>query len=263
MIVTCNICAQRLQIDDAKVPSRPFTVRCPKCQNVINAAPPISENGHGALSVGGSPASENPRFEQPSPAPAFKLEEGAEECEVKAYAEAQGSEANELIRLLTALLQRGAPVVEKTREATRLAWERRRVLICVSLIHREAIARKLVEHDYQVFVAEDVGQALERMREEGMDIVILDPDFDSVEQGAAYVMREVNTLRPAARRRLFFALLSSSVRTMDQHAAFVNSFNMVVNPDDIEHMPRALERMMRDFNDLYRELNNALNVAAL
>ncbi|MCA1849798.1 MAG: zinc-ribbon domain-containing protein, partial [Acidobacteria bacterium] len=33
MIVVCSQCTTRLQLDDAKVPSRPFTVRCPKCQS--------------------------------------------------------------------------------------------------------------------------------------------------------------------------------------------------------------------------------------
>jgi predicted Zn finger-like uncharacterized protein len=31
----CPQCSARIQIDDAKVPDRPFKVRCPKCQNVM------------------------------------------------------------------------------------------------------------------------------------------------------------------------------------------------------------------------------------
>jgi hypothetical protein len=168
-----------------------------------------------------------------------------------------------LARLLAALLQRGAPTAEKQRGATRLAWERRRVLVCVASQHRDAVARTLAGSDYQVFVASDTTQAIERMREERMDIVILDPDFDPVEQGAAFVNREVQTLRPAERRRLFLVQLSASARTLDSHAAFVHNVNLVVNSSDIENMPRALERAIRDFNDLYREFNSVLNVAAI
>ena len=40
MIVTCPNCTARLQLDGAKVPARPFSVRCPKCQQIINAQPP-------------------------------------------------------------------------------------------------------------------------------------------------------------------------------------------------------------------------------
>ncbi len=35
MQAQCPQCSARIQIDDAKVPVRPFKVRCPKCQNVM------------------------------------------------------------------------------------------------------------------------------------------------------------------------------------------------------------------------------------
>jgi predicted Zn finger-like uncharacterized protein len=264
MIVICTNCSMRLQLDDAKIPSRPFTVRCPKCQHIINAQPAVDGNHHGALAVGDSPATENPRLEQVTPAPPFKLEAAPEGANgSSASISPSAVDSNELARLLATLLQRGAPSAREQRGATRLAWERRRALVCVASQHGEAVARALAEHDYQVFVAADTTQAIERMREERMDVVILDPDFDPVEQGAAFVAREVQSLRPAQRRRLFLVQLSNSARTLDMHTAFVNNVNLVVNSADIENMPRALERAIRDFNDLYRDFNSALNVAAI
>ena len=257
MIVVCTSCSMRLQLDDAKIPSRPFTLRCPKCQHIINSHPPGDGHERGALNVGDSPASENPRVEQPTLAPPFKLDISQEDKN------ASSTDSNELARLLATLLQRSTPSAEKQRGAARLAWERRRALVCVASPHAEAVARTLAENDYQVFVAADMTQAIERMREERMDIVISDPDFDAVEQGAAFINREVQSLRPAERRRLFLVQLSASARTLDSHAAFVNNVNLIVNRADIESMPRALERAIRDFNDLYREFNSALNVAAI
>ena len=35
MQAQCPQCSARIQIDDTKVPNRPFKVRCPKCQNVL------------------------------------------------------------------------------------------------------------------------------------------------------------------------------------------------------------------------------------
>ncbi len=35
MQAQCPQCSARIQIDDTKVPDRPFKVRCPKCQNVM------------------------------------------------------------------------------------------------------------------------------------------------------------------------------------------------------------------------------------
>ena len=52
MVITCQQCSARLQLDDAKVPSRPFTVRCPKCQHIINAQPPAQEPDYSAFGSG-------------------------------------------------------------------------------------------------------------------------------------------------------------------------------------------------------------------
>ena len=254
----------RLQLDEAKIPSRPFTVRCPKCQQIINAQPTVDAPTQGALAVGESPATENPRIDRLSPAPLFKLDEQASDANAAASPASPAATApDELARLLAAFLQRSAPAGEKQYGAARLAWERRRALVCVATQHRDAVARALAENDYQVFVAADTTQAVERMREERMDVVVLDPEFDPVEQGAVFVTREVYNLRPTERRRLFLVQLSASARTLDTHAAFVNNVNLVVNTGDIEHMPRALERAIRDFNDLYRHYNTALNLAAI
>jgi hypothetical protein len=252
----------RLQLDDAKVPARAFTVRCPKCQNVINAQPPSSEALQGALAGGYSPATEHPRLDK-TPAPIFKTDVENEEAVAEQLDASGETSTNDVLRLLATLLQRGASGGEKPLESKRLAWERHRVLVCVAPEHQPKVAKKLADHEYHVFVAETTTQAIERMREERMDIVILDPNFDPVEQGAAHVSNEINAMRPAERRRTFFAHFTSSARTLDQHAAFVSNVNLIINHADIEQMPRALERSIRDYNDLYRDLNRVLNVAAL
>lgn len=263
MIVVCTHCSMRLQLDDAKVPSRAFTVRCPKCQNTVNAKPPASENAHSAPAYSHSPATEHPRFDK-NPAPGFKADATGED-EVMSAVEPDASTAttNDVLRLLATLLQRGASQGEKPLEAKRLAWERHRVLVCVEPEHRQKVARKLMEHDYHVFVAENTTQAIDRMREERMDIIFLDPNFDPVEKGAAFVSSEISAMRPVERRRTFVVHFSPTARTLDQHAAFVSNVNLVINHADIDQIPRSLERSIRDYNDLYRDLNRALNIAAL
>ena len=37
MIIVCHKCASRLQVDDAKVPSRPVVIRCPKCNSSVDS----------------------------------------------------------------------------------------------------------------------------------------------------------------------------------------------------------------------------------
>ena len=263
MIVVCSQCTTRLQLDDSKIPSRSFTVRCPKCQSIIQAQPPANSSEQGALSLGDTPAMDHRRFSEKTAAPVFRANRAGEESEVQAYNGVTSPGSNDLAQMLVELLQQASPAKGKKPSAARLKWEHRRVLVCVAPTHRETIGKALADANYQVYIAEDTSQAIERMREEQMDVVILESDFDPVEQGAAFVTSEINVLRPAKRRRLLFVQLSPSARTLDSHAAFVNNVNLVVNTADIEKLPQVLERTIRDFNDLYRDFNAALNVAEI
>ena len=260
MTIVCPNCSARLQLNDAKTPAGNVTVRCPKCQKTVEAQSPGPSVDQSGIGLGKSPATEHARFERPMAAPPFRLQpEGASANTSPASTSSLGN-ADDAARLLIELLQRSAIPADKRAHRTS---DRRRVLVCATPEYCESVARLLAKNGYEVFVAENTTQAVESMRQEKMDIVILDPEFDHLEQGVAFVTREVNTMRPADRRRLFFVSLSPSARTFDPHSAFLNNVNLVVNPLDLEKLPRVLEMAMRDFNELYREFNAVNRVDAL
>jgi predicted Zn finger-like uncharacterized protein len=278
MIIVCSTCATRLQLDDAKIPNRAFTVKCPKCQTMINGQPPGASAANGTSGASANSvhpagaglassaaetdsrfAAEPARYRRSAPAPAFRPERS--EANGGGLAGAAPFDMNELVRLLGALVQRtGTPG-----EVLLARQGPRRVLVCVTPEHREAVGCALVEggKGYEVYIAADTSQALERMREEHMDVLILEPDFDAVEKGAAFIMREISALRPAERRRLFIVYFSSGVRTADSLAAFNHEANLVVNPADTEDLLRVLEIAIRDYNELYRDFNAALGAPAI
>ena len=255
MIIVCQKCSTRLQIDDEKSPQRPFNVRCPKCNNTVSSGPTNPATEHSALAVGGSPATEHPRFEQ-STARAY-----APPATVTAT-NGNGTSNDEALRMLMDLLSKSSGHNTDNPHA-RPSWDKRKALVCTSETHRELVARQLADIGFQVFVAEETRQAVETMRANKMDVVLLEPQFDPAEQGSAFVIREINVLRPAQRRRLFFVLLSPSLRTMDAHAAFLSNVNTVVNITDIEELPRILEVALREFNELYRDFYTASGLTAL
>lgn len=257
MTIVCPNCSARLQLDDAKAPSGTFTVRCPKCQKTVDAKSSEALPDQSGMGLGKSPATERARFERAIPAPPFRIEQDS--TGKPGSSEPSLASVEDAARLLVELLHRTGVTEKKGRRRS----NRRRVLVCSVPNYREKIARLLDENGYEVFVADDTTQAVESMREEHMDIVVLDPQFDPVEQGAVFVTREVNTLRPADRRRLFFVYFSPSVRTLDMHTAFLTNVNLVVNPSDLEKLPNVLERAMRDFNELYRDFNAVNRVEAL
>jgi predicted Zn finger-like uncharacterized protein len=256
MIIVCQKCGSRLQVDETKIPSRPFTIRCPKCNASVECSSKSPAVEQSAVSLGGSPATGNPRFEQPTPAPLFELEQPVKEVGAGA------SVAEKLVELLSALLHQSGPTGATTQSA-RPSWNPRKALVCIPEDNRDSVARALAANGYQVFVAEDTTQAVDRMRENQLDVVLLDQRFDPVEQGTVFVTREVNILRPAQRRRLFFVLLSTSLRTMDAHAAFLNNVNAIINVNEIGDLPALIEHRVREFNELYKDFNNVLRIPAL
>jgi len=261
MVLICPQCNARLQLDDAKTPSRPFSVRCPKCQASVNHAPTSTPQSMSAppqavTSTASADLTATP-FERPTTAPAFKPPGEGKAVSV----EENVPGLSEIAKLLAEALQHSDRHVGTGRK--RPAWDRRKALVCVSPAYRETIAESLVDHDYEVFIADDMAQGLGRMREERMDVVVLDANFDPVEQGVAFITREVRLLRPSERRRLFLVYVTSGVRTMDLHAAFLHNVNLVINPSDVEQLPEALEVSIRHYNDLYRPFNRALDIAPI
>jgi hypothetical protein len=199
-----------------------------------------------------------PAFERPETAPKF---EPRDQESIANSSPENPSALNDIAKLLAEALSHSSGHTGSTRK--RPAWDRRKVLVCASPAYREAIAESLITQDYDVFVAENMVQGLGRMREERMDVIVLDASFDPLEQGVAFITREVRLLRPSERRRLFFVYVTSGVRTMDLHAAFLHNVNLVVNPSDVEQLPEVLGVSIRHYNDLYRPFNRALDIAPI
>ena len=262
MVVICSNCKARLQLDESKLPSRAFKLRCPKCQSRIeikSAAP--SDNDSSGLTFTEEmtpPAGQISPFERPPIAAPFKPANA--ETEV---AEASASSPNDVVKLLAEALRHADGAAPKSAAPKRPAWSRRKALVCVDPERATEIANGLVESDYEVFVAENTAEALGRMRADRIDVVVLDGEFDLVDQGFAFVTREVKLMQPSERRRLFLVYVTPNARTMDLHAAFLHNANLVVNPDDIARMPEALEVSLRYYNELYRDLNRALELAPI
>jgi predicted Zn finger-like uncharacterized protein len=265
MVISCPNCATRLQLDDAKVPARPFTVRCPKCQHIINAQPAAASASDGsAIAVGGDlPSTTRAQRDAKSINPPG-LNVSPETSAEGAMLAAPMPEGADVARMLAALLGQGVADAGQTSGTRRRpVWDKRRALVCVSVSYRQEIAQDLSRERYEVYVADTTAQAIERLREEKIEVIVLDPEFDLTEQGAAFVTREINALRPAERRRLVVVHLAPEARTEDAHAAFLSNVNLVVNAGAVRELPRALEHTVRDLNELYKNYNKALGVGEL
>jgi len=262
MLVICSNCKARLQLDESKLPPHAFKLRCPKCQSRIeikSAAPSDNETSGMTFPAEMTPPSgQASPFERPPIAAPFQAV--SSDAEV---ADASATSPNDIVKLLAEVLRNADSGSPKTAALKRPAWNRRKALVCVDAERSAEIANGLVVRDYEVFVAANTAEALGRMREDRIDVVVLDGDFDPVDQGFAFVTREVKLMQPSERRRLFLVYVTPNVRTMDLHAAFLHNANLVVNPHDLARMPEVLELSLRYYNELYRDLNRVLELSPI
>lgn len=243
MIIRCDNCSVSLQLDEAKTPSGNFTIRCPRCQNLIRVQP-------GAK---GKASSTVQQLEANVPAAAFN--EGGQEFSAKE----SEFQINKALRSLLGALQKENTVLDAEDTPDE---KPRRVLLCLGQ-KRDQVAKLLVEAGYKVYLAQTPAQANERMREGKTEIVVFSPDFAAEFGGAAILQQKMNAMYSSERRRIFLVSVEDGGTTMNAHEGFIRNLNLIVNTNDIEQLPLIMNRALRDFNELYHYFNKATGAAAI
>ncbi len=234
MIIRCDNCSVSLQLDEAKIPTGAFSVRCPRCQNLLRVKKDAS--GKGLSTVDQLAASR--AAEATGDTAGF----AARESEVQ---------INSALKSLLGALQTDTGA---TGEADQ--QKPRRILLCLGE-HGDKTARLMAGAGYKVYVAETPAQANERLRDGKTEILAFSPDFAAELGGAAVIQQKANAMYSSERRRLFLISIEDGGTTMNAHDAFLRNLNLIVNTNDLEQMPLILERALGDFNDLYGYFNRA------
>ncbi|MDQ6786329.1 MAG: zinc-ribbon domain-containing protein [Acidobacteriota bacterium] len=238
MIIRCDNCSVSLQLDEGKIPKGNFTVRCPRCQNMIRVAP-------GAKTV--QQLKEN--------APAAAVQEGTQEFQAKE----SEFQINNAMRSLLSALQTENKVLDSNDDEN---VKPRRVLLCLGQT-QELVAKTLVDAGFKVYLAETPAQANERLREGKTEVLIFSPDFAAEFGGAAMLQQKVNAMYAAERRRCYFVTIEDGGTTLSAHDAFLRNLNLIVNTSDISQLPLILNRALKDFNELYHYYNKAVGAEAV
>lgn len=232
MIASCPQCAMSLTFDDDRLPTEPFNVLCPRCRQTVTIMPPPKEE---------------PRL----PGVAGVMEAKAADV---------GTETDPLKKLLE--LMTGALKQSPATSQEISKWQRRRVLFCLDDAPlREKLRAALDPSHYEIFSADYAPEAIEIFHESRAEVIVLSPTFDTEHQGGGAMMQYVNTLTPQVRRRTYVVLVSTQLRTLDTYLAFANGVNLTMHPEDAASFQSVFERSVRDFNELYRPLNQASSIA--
>lgn len=240
MIIRCDNCSVSLQLDESKIPSGNFTVRCPRCQNLLRVQKDASGRGLSTVQ----------QLEASTPAPPSP--DGLADFNAKE----SGFQINTALKSLMSALQSEKGALDKDPEDNQ---KPRRILLCLGEKLQET-AKLLAASGYKVYIAQTPAQANERLREGKTEILMFSPDFAPELGGAAVLQQKANAMYSSERRRLYLISLEDAGMTMNAQAAFLRNLNLVVNTNDLPQLPMILDRALSDFNELYNFFNKSMGM---
>lgn len=226
MQATCPQCNNRLLIDDAKVPDRPFSIKCPKCGNVLKLPGRAAAPDTSATMPGAPPP---PPLPTHTPAPFAPV--AAEEMKAQVMAQIRremGAAEGYGGRALVALPDKG------------LAGT-------VTLV--------LNRQGYAVDTLEDTEEGA-RLLEQGVyDLVATARIAGQAGKGESLYQR-INRLNPDARRRLFLVLVGDEFKTGDGTQAWVVLADLVLHSRDAGSADSVLRSTLGERQRLYQTFND-------
>lgn len=189
----CPNCSNKIVIDDARVPDRPFSVKCPKCQNAVKFP------GKAAAAAGAPPPPPPPDPGPVGPSPDELRAQMMSQLR-REMALGGGEAAHSGERALVALSDRGLSG-NVALMLTRLGYA------VDTLDDMEEAARLLEQGVYQVVVTAPVAGA----------------------GGKESLYQKALRINPEARRRLFLVLVGENLKTADGTQGWVLQADMVMS----------------------------------
>lgn len=225
MQANCPQCSNRITIDDARAPDRPFSVKCPKCQTAVRF--PGKTAAAAAAAAPGAPPPAPPPAAAAAPPPA-----SAPSPEVRSEALAQ--------------LRREVGASDSSRGTVT------QVLVAVP---DHAVAGALtmpltrLGHTIEMLDTPEEGG---RLLEQGVYGIVITTLTAAVPGKTEMLYQRVARLNPEARRRIFLILVGDDLKTADGTQAFVLQADFVVNPRDAGSVEAALLNAMAERNRVYQ-----------
>ncbi len=101
-------------------------------------------------------------------------------------------------------------------------------------------------------------KAIASMKYHLFDIIVIFDDFDRNEKGFSRLLDAVSRFDMILRRRTFVMVVSETLRTLDELAAFRLSVNLVVNKNNLNDIEKILVRGINENEKFYAVFNDAL-----
>jgi predicted Zn finger-like uncharacterized protein len=229
---TCPQCSNPILVDDAKVPATAFSVKCPKCSNVLRL--PGKQGAGAAPAPAAAPAVEAPA---PKPMPAAEAAASTQTEEMRTQMIAQ-------VRREMSLGDAKAPTAGRA---------------LVALPDRAlagVVAGTLTRNGFAVDTLEDWEEGA-RLLEQGIYQVVVTARSSGAAGKGESLYQRLNRLNPEGRRRLFVVLVGEEFKSGDGTQAFVTLGDLVLHPRELSSSDTLLRNTLSERNRLWQTFLDA------
>jgi CheY-like chemotaxis protein len=135
----------------------------------------------------------------------------------------------------------------------------RLVLVCVDDASRQGVINAALQQlGFTMYAAKSSEEAVERLRRDTFELAIVDEQFQGSSALDNEVLQTLTAMPMSIRRYMYVALLGRTYKTFDNMAAFARSVNVVVNLNDLPHLPAILRKGITENNEFYRVFREML-----
>ena len=123
---------------------------------------------------------------------------------------------------------------------------------------QKMIISALEDLRYKVAFSINAEDALEKIKFNQYDVIVLNETFDGKSPETNEVLQQLKTMPMAARRHICLALTGKSLPTKDNLSAFERSANVVINETDLSNFKNIIENAVFDNKQFYKIYNESL-----
>jgi predicted Zn finger-like uncharacterized protein len=234
---TCPQCSQGIIIDDAKIPDRPFSIRCPRCKNTVRFP------GKGGAPIAGAPS--------PAPEPAVEPETmPPQAAPSQVTAPPMATAVPEEVRAqMMAQIRREISFGD--------AGGAGRALVFLP-DHGQAgtITLTLTRQGFAVDTIED-GEEAARLLEQGAYAALATTKTVAPQGKPPSLYQRLHRLSPDARRRVFVIVVGDEFKSGDGTQAFSALADLVVSSRDLANFDNLLHATLQERQRLYQVFGEA------
>ena len=250
MVLVCSSCKNQITLEDASVPEGIFKVRCTGCgklitaQRTVPAAQPPTPQPPTTSSGSFSPVIEKNRQVTDSQVNVSPAVEAFIKKEINAA-------KKEILEAMQSLFT-GTGMIKTQQNESGIS---QKALICSGdPVVSQSLSQAAQSMGYATDAAVTTADSM-RSLDMNYSLILIDPSFsDDLEAGKKLIGR-INSRKAVDRRNIFVVLISSTHKTLDGNAAFMNGVNLIVNKAELNALVPSIKQSQRDFHQMYAAYN--------